>query len=116
MSRARAGAAGTGERVMLGDDDWPRLQAADASSFPREDHAADGEEIAAAFARCFATADGQRVLAHLRRTAFARVFGPQASEAVLRHAEGQKQLVALILSYVRRGGGEMTVFDCARGA
>jgi hypothetical protein len=33
------------------------------------------------------------------------MFGPGASEAALRHAEGQKQLVALILSFVRSGGG-----------
>lgn len=92
---------------MLSDDDWPSLQAADAAGFAGGD-TADGRNIAGAFARCFATADGQRVLAHLRRLAFGRVFGPDASEAALRHAEGQKQLVAFILSSVRNGGGDRT--------
>lgn len=92
---------------MLSDEDWPHLQPADAASPPGGD-AAECQNIADSFARCFATPDGQRVLAHLRRMAFGRVFGPDASEAALRHAEGQKQLVAFILSFVRRGGSERT--------
>lgn len=90
---------------MLNDEDWPSLQIAHTASSPGDDDA-DGHGIAGAYARCFATTDGQRVLVHLRRLAFGRVFGPEASEAALRHAEGQKQLVAIILSFARRGGIE----------
>lgn len=63
----------------------------------------DGD-MAAAYARCFATPDGQRVLAHLRRRTFARICGPDAPEALLRHAEGQRHLVASIIALARRGG------------
>jgi hypothetical protein len=101
---------------MLSNEDWPQLQPADEPGLPGEDHAADGEDTAAAFARCFATPDGQRVLAELRRVAFGRMFGPDASEATLRHAEGQKQLVAFILSCVRRGGRERTAINRRPGA
>jgi hypothetical protein len=100
---------------MLSIEDWPRLQPADASGL-REDRAVDGDDTATAFARCFATADGQRVLAELRRVAFGRVFGPEASEAALRHAEGQKQLIAFILSCIRRGGRDSTAINRRPGA
>jgi hypothetical protein len=100
---------------MLSTEDWPRLQPADASGL-REDRAVDGDDTATAFARCFATADGQRVLAELRRVAFGRVFGPEASEAALRHAEGQKQLIAFILSCIRRGGRDSTAINRRPGA
>ena len=99
-----------GSALMLSHEDWPRLELADDFRPSDGAHTAD-EDIAAAFARCFATADGRRVLAHLRRVAFGRVFGPDASEAALRHAEGQKQLVALILSFARRGGRDRTDFN-----
>lgn len=92
---------------MLTEQDWPQLRAADAFS-SGEGEGDEGRDVAGCFARCFATADGQRVLAHLRRVAFGRVFGPEASEAALRHAEGQKQLVALILAFIRRGGSDRT--------
>ena len=101
---------------MMSPEDWPQLQPADAFGLLGEDHAADGEDAAAAFARCFATADGQRVLAELRRVAFGRMFGPEASEAALRHAEGQKQLLAFILSCIRRGGRDRTAINRRPGA
>lgn len=89
---------------MLSDEDWAELDAGEASWVPAGD-CADRQDVAGCYARCFATTDGRRVLAHLRRVAFGRMFGPDASEAVLRHAEGQKQLVAFILSFVRSGSG-----------
>jgi hypothetical protein len=48
--------------------------------------------------------------------AFDRMFGPEASEAALRHAEGQKQLVAFILSCIRRGGRDRTTINRRPGA
>lgn len=64
---------------------------------------ADRDRLARAFARCFAGDDGVRVLAHLRALTRDRVFGPEASDAALRHVEGQRQLVALIESQIARG-------------
>ncbi|MBL6934029.1 MAG: hypothetical protein ISR48_01315 [Alphaproteobacteria bacterium] len=66
----------------------------------------DGEElraVAKAFARCFRGAAGKTVLSHLRGITIERRLGPDASEASLRHLEGQRALVATILILVEQG-------------
>lgn len=65
-------------------------------------------DLALAFARCFRGADGERVLAHLRAMTLEQALGPTAGEALLRHLEGQRQLVAHILGLVGRGRGDGT--------
>ncbi len=55
------------------------------------------------FARCFLSPDGRRVLDHLRAMTLGRSAGPHASEALLRHLEGQRQLVLYIQALVRKG-------------
>ena len=61
-------------------------------------------EWATVFARCFVTADGRQVLDHLRRLT-ERALGPQASEALLRYVEGQRQMVLYIEALVAKGAG-----------
>ena len=61
------------------------------------------DPIAACFARCFQGGDGARALAHLRGLTLDRALGPQASDAQLRHLEGQRALVSTILALVARG-------------
>jgi hypothetical protein len=56
------------------------------------------------FARCFAGPDGRAVLEHLRRTVLERRLAPHASDAELRHLEGQRCAVAHIVAMVERGG------------
>jgi hypothetical protein len=63
----------------------------------------DGE-LCRAFARCFAGADGHLVLEHLRRVMLERRLPPGASDAELRHLEGQRHAVAHIVAMVGRGG------------
>ena len=65
--------------------------------------AAGGEELAAAFGRCFGGPDGARVLSHLRAVTTERSLGPDAPESALRHLEGQRQLVQAISALVARG-------------
>lgn len=60
-------------------------------------------EVEIAFARCFARREGTVALAYLRRTTLERALGPDASEAALRHLEGQRQLVARIAALIERG-------------
>lgn len=60
-------------------------------------------DIARCFARCFGSEDGIRALAHLRALTLDRALGPQASDAQLRHLEGQRALVSLILALTARG-------------
>jgi len=66
--------------------------------------AGDGQPgIEISFARCFDHADGRRVLDHLRAMTTERVLGPDASDAALRHLEGQRSLVAMIAGLAVRG-------------
>jgi len=55
------------------------------------------------FARVFAGADGEKVLAHLRGLTIDRRPPPDIDDAVLRHLEGQRYLVAYIMALVARG-------------
>jgi hypothetical protein len=66
---------------------------------------ADGEELelCRAFARCFAGSAGSSVLEHLRRVVLERRLAPNASDAELRHLEGQRYAVAYIVAMVERG-------------
>lgn len=55
------------------------------------------------FARLFGTEDGVRVLAHLQVMTFYKAHSAEVSEAELRHAEGQRALVAQMLRLIERG-------------
>lgn len=67
----------------------------------------DPTELARAYARCFADGDGRRVLEHLQNLTLRRNLGPDAPEAMLRHLEGQRALVATILGLAARGGATL---------
>lgn len=84
-----------GEPRSPGAPGWAWLSAAPV--------AAGGEELAAAFARCFTGVDGARVLQHLRAVTTERSLGPDAPDTALRHLEGQRQLVQAIHALVARG-------------
>ena len=60
-------------------------------------------EIKKAFARLFATEDGQKVLAHLQVLTFQRALGPGVADEQLRYIEGQRSMVATILRMIDRG-------------
>lgn len=91
----------------MNDDGWPHSTAEGIEPwfgrFGRSEPGT-GSELAAAYARCFATPDGQRVLEHLCHRTLGRACGPEASEALLRHVEGQRHLVAGIKALIQRGG------------
>jgi hypothetical protein len=71
------------------------------------DNAAPAEaeelELCRAFARGFAGTAGSSVLEHLRRVFLERRLAPNASDAELRHLEGQRYAVAYIVAMVERG-------------
>ena len=60
-------------------------------------------EIEKAFARLFATEDGQKVLAHLQVLTLQRALGPGVADEQLRYIEGQRSMVATILRMIARG-------------
>ncbi|MDX1541653.1 MAG: hypothetical protein R3349_09645 [Geminicoccaceae bacterium] len=78
---------------------WAWLDGVD----PADD--AEAHETARRFARCFAGADGERALDHLRRAFLDRRLPPSASNAELRHLEGQRSVVAQLIALVERGRG-----------
>lgn len=65
--------------------------------------AANDEDLAHAFARCFRGRDGARVIAYLRAITLERALGPNAPDALLRHMEGQRHLVGRIGALIERG-------------
>ncbi|WP_114393163.1 hypothetical protein [Oleisolibacter albus] len=60
-------------------------------------------DLARAAARLLDSADGRRLLAHLRRLTLERALGPEAPEPVLRHLEGQRALVLSLEALAARG-------------
>lgn len=75
----------------------------DALRAAEEGDAAEEPGLAIAFARCFSTVEGRRVLQQLRAWTLERTLGPSASDAHLRCLEGQRQLVAHILMLIAQG-------------
>ena len=59
--------------------------------------------IAIDAAGCFAGPQGRAVLAHLQSTFLDRRVPPSAPDALLRHVEGQRSVVAHLLALVERG-------------
>lgn len=68
-------------------------------------------ELAIAFARCFRSRDGARVLQHLRALTLGRAVGPGASDATLRYLEGQRALVLYLASMIVRGSTAYAVAE-----
>ena len=60
-------------------------------------------ELCRAFARCFAGSDGHLIENHLKRLILDRRLPPSATDAELRHLEGQRSAVAHVLAMVERG-------------
>jgi len=61
------------------------------------------QDVARAAAKCFGEGNGAQVLAYLREITVERRPAPEASDALLRHLEGQRFIVACIDKLIRRG-------------
>lgn len=55
-------------------------------------------EIRQAFGKCFNSREGKITLSFLRKLTLERYLGPDCSTDVLRHLEGQRQLVGYMIS------------------
>ncbi len=89
-------------KTSMPDGGWDWFDAA-AVDPGGGDERENGRDMAAVFARCFRGGDGMRALAYLRALTMDRALGPGAGCAVLRHLEGQRQLVAHVCALVARG-------------
>lgn len=70
---------------------------------PNDTEPGNDAQIADSFARIFRGADGEAAIAYLRAVTLDRALGPRASDATLRHLEGQRQLVCHVLALIERG-------------
>jgi hypothetical protein len=61
------------------------------------------DAVAQAASRCFRGEDGRRVLAHLCALTIQRRLPAECSEAMLRHLEGQRHLVAYLDALIQQG-------------
>jgi hypothetical protein len=76
----------------------------EAAARPEAEGDAEREaELCRSFAKCFAGPEGEIVLGHLCRLILDRRCPPGASDAELRHLEGQRFAVAYIRQMVERG-------------
>lgn len=71
--------------------------------FPSEPNKIELRDTEKAFARLFSSDDGQKVLAYLQVVTFQRALGPGVADEYLRYLEGQRAMVATILSLIDRG-------------
>lgn len=78
------------QSLHLGVDNFPR---------PKE----DDEKISRDLNSLFKTPNGKSVLKYLRSITIESVQGPNASDAELRHLEGQRYLVGLIERRINHG-------------
>jgi hypothetical protein len=76
------------------------------AALQQKEAAPDEPTLPIAFARCFSTPEGRRVLRHLRGCTLERSLGPSATDAQLRHLEGQRQLVAHIVVLIAQGSNQ----------
>jgi hypothetical protein len=77
---------------------WPY----EAGSDPAGD---DALALERAFAACFRGPDGALVIRHLRKVFLHRRVSASATDAELRHTEGQRSLAAHVLAMIEKGRG-----------
>ena len=87
---------------MTSGEGWQWFEG-ELAAEPSDGDPVEESSLAVAFARCFSTSEGRRVLRHLRSSTMERALGPSATDAHLRHLEGQRQLVAHILMLITQG-------------
>ncbi len=63
----------------------------------------EAKDLEKTFARLFATDDGKKVLGHLNGITFMRTAPPDAPDHMLRHLEGQRSLLTVIIRLIERG-------------
>ncbi len=89
--------------MVKSQDGWGWFEGETAASTSGEAVAGELQELSRLAARCFRGAEGERFLDHLRAITIERVLGPDAPEPLLRHLEGQRQLVAYLTTLIERG-------------
>jgi hypothetical protein len=92
------------------NDGWGWFEAAENIAPRAAGMLTNGDALPALAARCFKGDDGRRLLAYLRKITLERGLAPGVSEALIRHLEGQRQLVRYIEALVAEGTGHPDQF------
>jgi phage terminase large subunit-like protein len=97
---------------MLGHDSgWAWFDVPPPDAINREHASGITADLLSAYVRTFRSEAGCQVMRHLRAITVDRVIGPDASDALLRHLEGQRQLVNYIANLAERGVDQIGVFQ-----
>ena len=83
---------------------WSWFDVAPQKTIDQERSSGITADLLNAYVRTFRSEAGLQVMKHLRAITTDRVIGPDASDALLRHLEGQRQLVNYIANLTERGG------------
>jgi len=91
----------SGEPVPEPADDWNWFE----PTSPRQTRPSpfDKPQLEKIASRIFQSHEGRYLLDYLRAITIERTLGPDASDSLLRHLEGQRQLVAMLTKMVERG-------------
>ena len=73
-------------------------------------------ELCRCAAACFGSPSGRLVLRHLQRLFADRRLPPSATDAELRHVEGQRSVVSHLLQLLERGRGAVAAADATMPA
>ncbi len=86
------------------NDDWSWFDAGTGGENPSQ--VFDKIQLAKIAARFFQSSEGAYLLDFLRAITLERTLGPAASDALLRHQEGQRQLFVMLTKMIERGASQ----------
>jgi hypothetical protein len=87
-------------------NDWGWFDTASGSAPASYALAFDKNQLATIITRFFRSSEGAYLLDYLRAITVERTLGPDASDNLLRHLEGQRQLVSMLINLADRGSNE----------
>jgi len=93
------------------DSGWAWFDVAPQETKDLERPSGITEDLLNAYVRTFRSEAGCQVMKHLRAITTDRVIGPDASDALLRHLEGQRHLVKYIANVAERGSDHANLLE-----
>ena len=93
--------------MYASDSGWAWFEVGSEVAEAEESRPGTERDLLLAYARFLHTENGRRIMRHLKAITVDRVLGPEVSEAMLRHLEGQRQLVSYIEILAERGSGRV---------
>ena len=91
----------THDRTAEQPGDWNWFESTPAKQFQPSPF--DKPQLMKIASRFFQTREGSYLLDYLRTITIERTLGPESSDTLLRHLEGQRQLVAMLTKMAEHG-------------